>query len=346
MARNLILLFDGTWNDRKDKTNVLRMRHSIASGGEDDKAQPCRYLTGVGTSWHNWLTGGLFGRGLSESIREGYAWLAAKHREGDRLFVFGFSRGAYSARSCVGLIRKCGLLESPTAENVGKAYALYRNKDVAPEHPEAVSFRSANSRETRVRFIGVWDTVGALGVPLKRIPFSSDYYRWHDTALSKIVDYAYHAVATDERRAEYAPALWTEVKPENIEVEQRWFIGAHSDVGGGYDDGPPDLANITLRWMQEKAAAAGLDLKSKVPVGAKHHLARINDSYGEMAFGLYKLFNNPHERTYGTAVKESVDASVWARWREMKSYRPGALRAHPALPALEEETDLSAAQPH
>ena len=346
MPRNLILLFDGTWNDRKDRTNVLRMRQSIASSGEEDKEQPCRYLNGVGTSWHNWLTGGLFGRGLSESIQAGYAWLAARHQAGDRLFIFGFSRGAYSARSCVGLIRKCGLLRSPTPENVEKAYALYRDKDVSPDHADAVTFRSQHSNEIRVRFIGVWDTVGALGVPLRRIPFSSDYYRWHDTALSKIVDYAYHALATDERREEYSPALWTEVKPENIEVEQRWFIGAHSNVGGGYDDGPPDLPNITLRWMQEKAAAAGLGLKSRVPVGSRNHLAKINDSYGEMAYGLYKLFNNPQDRTYGTGVEESVDASVWARWREMKSYRPGALRSYPALPAIDEETDLSVAQPH
>src|SRR5262245_11031082 len=80
MSRNVVLLFDGTWNNRQDKTNVLRLRESIDSRGEHDPGQPCRYLTGVGTSWHNWLTGGLFGRGLSENIQLGYAWLARTHR--------------------------------------------------------------------------------------------------------------------------------------------------------------------------------------------------------------------------------------------------------------------------
>jgi uncharacterized protein (DUF2235 family) len=139
VERNLVLLFDGTWNNRKDKTNVLRMRQSIDSRGEHDPQQPCRYLTGVGTSWHSWLTGGLFGRGLSENILEGYAWLSRRHRPGERIFVFGFSRGAYSARSCVGLIRKCGLLNAPDQANLEQAYALYRDKDVAPDDAAASS---------------------------------------------------------------------------------------------------------------------------------------------------------------------------------------------------------------
>jgi uncharacterized protein (DUF2235 family) len=342
MPRNLIVLFDGTWNDRKDKTNVLRMRQSIASSGEDDAEQPCRYLTGVGTSWHNRLSGGLFGRGLSENIMAGYAWLAKKYRPDDRLFVFGFSRGAYSARSCVGLIRKCGLPNSPSAENVQNAYELYRDKDVAPDDAKAVAFRAANSREIRVRLIGVWDTVGALGVPLKRIPFSSDYYRWHDTALSKIVDYAYHAIATDERRKDYAAAVWTERKPENIDVEQRWFVGAHSNVGGGYDKQPPDrLPNPALRWMQDKAELAGLGLRGKLEVRPEDCLAPIDDSYREFAFGTYKLLHRPHDRPFGEGVNEKVDASVWLRWKKEPSYRPGSLSRHPECPVLTDELDLS-----
>ena len=331
MERNLVLLFDGTWNNRKDKTNVLRMRQSIASTGEDDEQQPLKYLTGVGTSWHNWLTGGLFGRGLSENIQAGYAWLARRHRPGDRIFVFGFSRGAYTARSCVGLIRKCGLLNSPTPENVDKAYELYRDKDVAPADAKAVEFRAQHSREVRVRFIGVWDTVGALGVPVARIPWSSDYYRWHDTHLSYIVDYAYHAIAIDEHRKEYAPAVWTDrVPPECLGVEQRWFVGAHSNVGGGYDKKPADcLAKIPLRWLQDRAEYAGLRLKSKIQVDANDCAAEVNDSFREFAFGIYSVFKDRHTRPFGQGVNETVDPSVWQRARQLAAYRPSELRELP-----------------
>jgi len=335
MARNVVLLFDGTWNNRKDSTNVLRLRQSIASRGEDDPEQPCQYLQGVGTSWHNRLTGGMFGRGLSENIQLGYAWLARKHRPEDRIFVLGFSRGAYSARSCVGLIRKAGLVHSPDRDTVAKAYELYRNKNVAPDDARAVQFRAANSREVRVRFIGVWDTVGALGVPLKRIPFSSDYYRWHDTRLSKIVDHAYHAIAVDERRKDYQAAVWTERKAAETEVvEQRWFVGAHSNVGGGYPKRPADcLAKIPLRWMQDKAELAGLRLRSKVEVDPKDCLAEVNDSFHEMAFGLYSVISTAIDRKFGKGVNEVIDPSAWLRWRQAEQYRPRTLQGHPEIPA-------------
>lgn len=328
MARNLTILFDGTWNQSRDQTNVVRMLQAIDSTGEHDPEQPCRYLSGVGTSWHNRLTGGLFGRGLSENIQAGYTWLAQMYRPDDWLFVFGFSRGAYSARSLVGLIRKCGLLKSADETLLKEAYELYRDKKVAPTHKKAVEFRAAHSREIRVYFIGVWDTVGSLGVPLSGIPFSKDYYRWHDTSLSKIVDYAYHAVAIDERRRDYAPALWTELKPENKEVEQRWFIGAHANVGGGYDKEPPDgLARIALRWLQDKAAGRGLKLRAKVEVEPQHCMAEINDSHGEFAFGIYKWVSRAQDRRFGKGCNETIDPSVWLRWRQDGGYRPGTLKA-------------------
>lgn len=350
MARNLVLLFDGTWNNAKDKTNVLTMRESIDSTGEEDPLQPAKYLSGVGTSWHNWLTGGLFGRGLSENIQAGYAWLAGRYAPNDNLFVFGFSRGAYSARSCVGLLRKCGLLKSADPALVEEAYALYRDKKIAPEHKKAVAFRAAHSHEIRVRFIGVWDTVGSLGVPLSGVPFSKDYYRWHDTSLSKIVDHGYHAIAADERRADYKPAVWTndnhQKKPENIDIEQRWFVGAHSNLGGGYDKQPPDsLPKIPLRWMQDKAEAAGLKLRAKVALDPKDGMAAVNDSYKEFVFGAYALFSKPYKRPFGKGVNETVDPSVWARWKQDPAYRPASLAKHPDHPLSDEAVEISAPQP-
>ncbi len=335
MSRNLILLFDGTWNKRSDETNVTRMRRSIESRGEDDPQQPLFYDEGVGTHWYDKLPGA-FGQGLSENIRQGYAWLAKKHQEGDPIFVFGFSRGAYTARSLVGLVRKCGILKAPDEDRVDKAYDLYRNRDVAPDHSEAKRFRAENSVETRVRFIGVWDTVGALGIPATGFLFSRDYYRWHDTELSKIVDFAYHAIAVDERRKDYGVTVWTRAKPENKEVEQRWFVGAHANVGGGYDKKPKDLLpNPPLRWIQDKAEAAGLKLRHKVEVGSADHLAEVNNSFREFMFGIYRWFKKERHRRVGSGVNETIDESVWDRCRRFPGYLSPTLKKHPDAPSAE-----------
>ena len=329
MPRRIVLLFDGTWNKRGTHTNVSRMRNSIRTHGREDPEQPCFYDEGVGTKWYNWLTGGAFGRGISENIQEGYAWLSRAHRTDDPIFVFGFSRGAYSARSLVGLVRKCGLLNSVSEKTVKEAYELYRNKDIHPDAPEAAGFRAKHSRETRVRFIGVWDTVGALGIPISQIPFSRDFYQWHDTELSKIVDYAIQAVAADEHRKDFDVTVWSKIKPQNVKVEQRWFAGAHSDVGGG-DGGT--LPNLALRWLQDMADSAGLALKDKAEVGAKDQLGPISDSFRRFMFGIYRFFRKRHYRRFGAGVNEVVDESVWQRWRADASYRPQSLREHPQRP--------------
>jgi uncharacterized protein (DUF2235 family) len=342
MARRFALLFDGTWNKRRTGTNVIRMRRAIRSAGAADPQQPCFYDEGVGTRWWNRLSGGAFGRGLSENIQEGYAWLARQHQPGDEIYVFGFSRGAYTARSLVGLIRKCGLLNDVSGRSVADAYALYRDKAVAPKDARAVEFRARRSRETRVRFIGVWDTVGALGIPISQIPFSRDYYQWHDTELSGIVDYAMHAVAVDEHRQDFGVTLWTMAKPGNVRVEQRWFAGAHSDVGGGEGG---TLPNLALRWLQERAEEAGLQLAGKAEVAPRDAFGPIQDSYASFMGGIYRWVRRRHPRRFGAGVHETVDASVWQRWREDPGYRPAALKDHPDRPAdaMSADTELAAA---
>jgi len=199
MPRKLAVLFDGTWNTTKDRTNVIRLSELIATTGSDGGEQiPPFYDKGVGTHALDRLSGGIFGYGLSENIRDGYRWLAKHFQPGDELFLFGFSRGAYTARSLAGLIRKCGILRPPgmaevpeaqeqssghgVDENlVHQAYDLYRDKDIHPDSPEATAFRASFAQETRIRFVGVWDTVGSLGIPATGVPFSRDFYEWHDT---------------------------------------------------------------------------------------------------------------------------------------------------------------------
>jgi len=329
MPRNFVLLFDGTWNNKRTRTNVIRMRESIRSSGRDDAQQPVFYDEGVGTKWWNRLSGGAFGRGLSENIQEGYAWLSRRCVRDDAIYVFGFSRGAYTARSLVGLIRKCGLLNVVTDETVEQAYDLYREKSVHPDEPRAAEFRAKHSRETRVRFIGVWDTVGALGIPISQVPFSRDFYQWHDTELSKIVDYAIQAVAVDEHRKDFGVTLWSKLKPDNVKVEQRWFAGAHSDVGGGEGGALPNLA---LRWLQDMAGEAGLVLQSRAEVGPQDALGPVSDSFASFMFGIYKLFKKRYHRAFGTGVNEIVDESVWQRWRADSAYRPPSLANHPQRP--------------
>ena len=324
MGRKLVVLFDGTWNKRSDRTNVFLLKRLLAERDSHGNNQLARYIEGVGTTPQTKLFGGMFGVGLSENLMLGYEWLCNNHREGDEIYSFGFSRGAYTARSLAGIIRKCGLLNNPSKANLKKADELYRNKDAAPAEPLASLFRKAHSREVRTHFVGVWDTVGALGVPISGLPFSQKKYQWHDTELSKSVDYAYHAIAIDEHRKDFDVAVWeNKLKPENIDVEQRWFVGAHANVGGGYEH--DYLHRITLQWMLDKAQATGLSFIGNAGINSNDHLGGINDSFSAFMYGLYKNFKDRHYRQYGRGQNETIDDSVWARWHSLPAYRPTVL---------------------
>lgn len=350
-ARRLALLFDGTWNKPESNTNVERLCRLIAPRDAGGHAQLVNYIPGVGVKRgiaH--LLGGAFGYGLSGNVLDGYRWLCETWQPGDLLYLFGFSRGAYTARSLGGMIRKCGLLRggshgSVTRADVAAAYRVYRDSRCRPDDPVAVQFRADHSIVVDIQFIGVWDTVGSLGIPgtASWFPYARKRYQFHDTELSKIVKYAYQALALDEHRADFAPTVWTRnpytVKPgetltskklEQIEIEQRWFIGAHADVGGGNDcDGagrrPDPLPGLPLAWLQRKAIAAGLachalfmpedDADSGVP----------RNSYAEFMDGLYKEFEPPYDRRLGTGVNETIDGSVWQRWLTDSSYRSPSL---------------------
>jgi hypothetical protein len=260
------------------------------------------YDQGVGSSWYDKLTGGMLGNGLDLNIQQGYKYLSRNYREGDSVYIFGFSRGAYTARSLVGLIRKCGLIQPgylsddiqrPTEALIQEAYALYREKDDSADLNTAKQFRRKFSRETTIRALGVFDTVGALGIPhgfqrlfsgwgAKKVAelFSThnrQYYEFHDTFLSRIVENAFHAVSIDERRSDFDVGLWDNRPRRGQRIEQVWFSGVHSDVGGGYAD-DRSLSDISLRWMGERALETGLPLGDlpHAPVTGKE---LMHDSY-------------------------------------------------------------------
>jgi uncharacterized protein (DUF2235 family) len=257
------------------------------------------------------------------NIMEGYKFLAQEYEEDDQVYIVGFSRGAYTARSLVGMIRNCGLINSKHVDlRVGMAYGIYRTRDDGQDSRTARLFRSMFSREIDITFLGVWDTVGALGVPLDVLSkFNMRFYEFHDTELSGIVKNAYQAIAIDENRKDYDVCLWDpREKPEQT-IEQRWFVGAHCDVGGGYPD--RRLSDITLRWMQEKASALGLDVDF-TDVAQGNYLGSYVDSYQRFLDGVYAKVNARHYRSIGKTQfgNEIVDESAQRRCQEDEKYIP------------------------
>ncbi len=328
--KRLVLCCDGTWSSpwQGRPTNVIHFYNSVAERDAEGVRQVKDYRRGVGTTPMERLRGGLFGYGLSREVRNAYAWVVETFEPGDEIWALGFSRGAFTARSTVGLIRKAGVLRREESGRVDEAYALYRRRDVRPADPEPTAFREAYSHVTRVRFVGVWDTVGALGIPELGIGLLDRLNRkwaFHDTQLSSYVDAACHAVAVDERRKPFAPTLWEPSEAEEQTVEQVWFTGCHSDIGGG-TEGDDGLADLTLWWMQQRARHHGLGFEDEAP--PRDHrwtTAPIHES----RTGIFKLapaqdrplgaVDPQHERAASPAA-ERLDLD--------DSYRPPQLEAY------------------
>ena len=278
--KNLVVCCDGTWNTPEDTdhglsspTNVVKLHNALV---HDDSQLPY-YHPGVGTGKSLWnrFAGGSFGEGLDQNIMSAYRWLGSHYAPGDRIFLFGFSRGAYTVRSLGGLITKCGLIDLSKSMNVddvwkrvGEVFAAYR-KGVEFANVESYPFHNVKAGQsikdsTQIHFIGVWDTVGALGIPddfaVLGLLDNPARYRFHDTTLSETVLHARHAVALDECRESFAPTLWT--NKSHPDLKQIWFPGVHSDVGGGYLE--TGLSDGALEWMMDEAAACGLTLRPNV----------------------------------------------------------------------------------
>ena len=330
--KRIVLCFDGTWNkpadenlpvNRQVETNVRRFFESIEETGPDGVKQVRWYDQGIGSKWYNRYVGGAVGVGLEKNIIDGYKLLAQEYADGDEIYILGFSRGAYTARSLVGLIRNCGLVYNKQLTlRIAMAYGIYRTRADGPDSEAAKAFKEMFARQVRIKFLGAWDTVGALGIPLNLLEqFKGKFYEFHDTRLSKIVDNAYHAVAIDEHREIFDVCLWNpDAEPEQT-LEQRWFIGAHCDVGGGYPE--RELSDVPLRWMQDKAAALGLALRPAA-LGLENFRGGYHDSHAEFIGGVYAKKNARHYRAVlGTKHgNEAVDESVERRRKEDRDYEP------------------------
>jgi hypothetical protein len=264
----LVVCCDGTWNkpDNETITNVEKIARTVqsdpsATGGVH---QLVYYVSGVGAGSYaaDRVLGGAFGFGLFHNVIACYRFLAQNYEPGDEIFILGFSRGAYTARSVAGMVGRVGLLTkvSLVEERLPAAVHMYQRTDLpsGPYGASAEEFKHDHCHPAPIDFLGVFDTVGALGVP----GFMRHAPRFHDVQLSGQVRRARHALALDETRMKFSPSFWEapadvpDAPTEDERVKQVWFEGAHSDVGGGYRE--TGLSDTALLWMARQASEAGL----------------------------------------------------------------------------------------
>ncbi len=265
--KRIILCADGTWNsppgvtDNSGGTNVWKLYCAVPDLPDQLKF----YDSGVGTAGNpiEHLTGGATGQGLLDKIQDLYSFLSHVYDPGDSIYLFGFSRGAYTARSLGGMIAGFGVpsinLSNATTPEI---FAAYRQTDpVKRKAAKADLTGRYGLQNVDIAMVGVWDTVGALGIPGGLFQsLDAKEYGFLDTTLSDCVKRAYHAVSIDERRSSFQPTLWTNpdgsYRNNDARCEQVWFTGVHCDVGGSYVD--CQLADITLGWMMQKAKECGV----------------------------------------------------------------------------------------
>lgn len=266
-----------------------------------------------GMQWEGWLRGLALieGRGVAPQIRRAYGWLASGFHQGDRIFLFGYSRGAFAVRSLAGMIDRLGLLRRQQATERAVTLA-WRHYERAPDSPSARAFsRRFCHADTRIEMVGVWDTVKALGLRLPILWLANpDRHAFHNHHLGPTIRHGFHALALNETRLAFEPVLWDCRQDWTGNVEQVWFRGAHGDIGGqigGYAAARP-LANIPLVWMLDRAEALGLALpagwRDRFPCDPLAPMVGTWRSWGK-AFVLRRKRNvgrDPSERLHPTAV--------------------------------------------
>ncbi len=310
MAKNIVVCCDGTGNEYgSNNTNIVDMYEPIVR----DQDQIAYYDPGIGTfsifgrefgKSIGILLGQAFGYGLTENIEDAYVYLMDRYEPGDRVFLFGFSRGAFTVRALAGMLHKVGLLQKGSNNLIPYASSVYNTRG---NGPIAEGFKKTYCHECKPYFIGVWDTVASLGLWLGK--------EFFDDRLNRDVTNAYHAIAIDEKRKKFPVSLWdeTELAPGQ-NVQQVWFAGVHSDVGGWYDE--RELSNITLIWMLENAEKHGLRLKQGWrdrlhgdPLGAIH----------ESRTGMWRIWPSVTRKIPEGA---KIHKSVLIRTQGMPDYTP------------------------
>jgi uncharacterized protein (DUF2235 family) len=336
--KRIAICADGTWNrpDQTDEetgkrrpTNVIKIARAIKPLSDDKVHQVVIYHDGLGTRGGlDKLKGGGFGDGIEDIIRNLYRNILYNYVEGDELYFFGFSRGAYTARTLAGFMNRVGLVEKYDDYFVLDLYDCYASQCAEDSEKWIKAHRHITEKRPcpPIKMIGVWDTVGALGVPGRIGRLLDDgKHEYHDVMLNSSIQNAYHALAIDERRAPFKPTLWEKPPGWNGKLEQAWFPGVHSNVGGSYT--PDGLANEALHWIVEKAENLGLEMdKAYLEHFTPCFNSKLHDSYGWQ----YNLAGGEHHRPIGNFTEhgECLHQATIDRRNLFANYRPQMLEKY------------------
>ena len=370
MAKNIIVLSDGTGQEggKGHDTNVYKLMRMLEDRTE---RQIVFYDRGIGTDT-NKITGNLAGAGFSENLLQCYQFIYENYNAGDKIYLFGFSRGAATVRSLANFVHYFGILPKSRPELIKQAYALYRigreeRKNEMPEEEknflieQLIEIAEANpitdvlprgsslnerarkfvyehpNQWASIEFLGVWDTVPALGVPGAVIDTFVNFipgwkHRYHDFTLHPSVKNAYHALSIDDDRKWFQPTIWNSYNENYQKVEQVWFSGSHTDVGGGFRE--PGLSDITLEWMVQKAVSHGIKLHLRsmqywnfcvAPDATDDiHLPRVGA--GKVYPEMQRNWSKAAQETFGLP---KIHTSVLERAERVRGYKPWILEEFP-----------------
>ena len=304
MSKRIAFCSDGTWDNTNSHSNVYRLYKSLLVTAD----QMPFYDDGIGADGNIVfrLVEGALGAGIHLKVKDGYTKIAHVYEAGDQIYIFGFSRGAYTARSLAGMIAACGLpTQNFSNDLVNTAFDAYRQ----PSNRETLLKKLSNCAmdPAKITMVGVWDTVGSLGFTAA-VGGVDPIDEFLDTKLHPNVLHAYHALAIDEKRPQFRPTLWSVATPGQT-LEQVWFSGYHSDVGGGVREiqaGSRALSDIPLAWMMNKASTLGLQIDRSVsealpfPVEESYALEALNPPNG----GIGQI--EPRDIADGATLADSV----------------------------------------
>jgi len=331
MGKNIVVFSDGTGQEggKGAGTNVYKLFNMVL-----DRApkQIAFYDRGLGTGWRR-VTGMAGGAGISQNIMECYEFIFDNYSTGDEVFLFGFSRGATTVRSLSGFIHLFGMLPKSRRELIAQAYKIYKINDLKKREDAAAAFVAKHhTMWCKVKFLGVWDTVAALGVPIKSIDVLIDKipvfeHKFHNLRLSKSVTHGRHALAIDDERQTFHPTLWDKKLHDGQTMKQVWFCGMHTDVGGGYDE--QELSDVPLQWMLKEASALGLEIYSDHSVKVDPNAdGTMHDSRGSTLTRFYrkKVRSWPTDTHGKPVVHQSVlDRKLNQKNLPNPSYKPWIL---------------------
>ncbi|NKF49928.1 DUF2235 domain-containing protein [Shewanella sp. WXL01] len=333
MAKRIVICADGTWNrpeedlTKDQASNVLQLARAITPVASDGVNQQVFYDWGVGSYYDN-VIGGATGRGLHKNIVDCYRYIVQNYEAGDQIYLFGFSRGAYTVRCLCGLINNCGIVKRADAKLIQQAFDHYKTqaKSYAPDGAKSLQFRAQYSHQSRqIHFVGVWDTVGAMGIPSSLLGLFEDKDEFYDTKIGSNVSIARHALAIDEHRRDFEPTIW-QVR-DGVDMQQVWFAGAHSNIGGSYlpDKNGQMLSDNALIWMLQQATAANLQIEAHLTDRlAPTPMARLHNSRRSF----YRIKRKFYRDLDNQVAPVLIHRSVKQRWDNDASYRPKNLQSY------------------